>query len=53
MKEAEDALNELQEKDMGGLKLTIEWSKKSGKYDPKESRRPPRYFPQLADAAGR
>ena len=28
---------------MGGLKITIEWSKKSGKYDARDSKRPPRY----------
>jgi len=40
--EAEEALTELQEKELGGLKITIEWSKKSNRFDPKNSRRPPR-----------
>jgi len=43
-KDAEDAMNDLQGKDMGGLAITIEWSKKSGRFDPKDSKRPPRYF---------
>ena len=41
-RDGEDAMDELQGKDMGGLKLNIEWSKKSGRYDSKNSRRPPR-----------
>ncbi len=52
-KEAEEAMNELQEKNMGGLKITIEWSKKSTKYDPKDSRRPPRQASQTANPAPR
>ena len=35
-------MEDLQGKDMGGLKLNIEWSKKSGRYDSKASKRPPR-----------
>jgi RNA recognition motif-containing protein len=42
-KDAEEALAELQGKELGGLKLSIEWSKKSGKFDPKSSTRPPSY----------
>ncbi len=41
-RDAEDAMEDLQAKDMGGLKLNIEWSKKSGRYDAKNSKRPPR-----------
>lgn len=43
-KDAEDALGELQGKTMGGLKITIEWSKKSGRFDPRDTKRPPRYI---------
>ena len=42
-KDAQDALDALQGKSMGGLKITIEWSKKSGRFDPRDSKRPPRY----------
>ena len=42
-KEAEEALDGLQDKEMGGLKITLEWSKKSGKFDQKGSSRPPRF----------
>ena len=42
-RDAEDALRDLQGKDLGGLKIAIEWSKKSGRFDPKSSTRPPPY----------
>lgn len=38
-KDAEDALENLQNKDMGGKKINIEWSKKSKKYDVSRRRR--------------
>lgn len=41
-KEAEDALHELKGKNMGGLEIAVEWSKKSSRYDPKDAPRPPR-----------
>eukprot|EP00829_Urostomides_striatus_P003195 TRINITY_DN13619_c0_g1_i1.p1 TRINITY_DN13619_c0_g1~~TRINITY_DN13619_c0_g1_i1.p1 ORF type:complete len:150 (-),score=5.07 TRINITY_DN13619_c0_g1_i1:289-738(-) len=41
-KEAEDALTQLKGKNLGGLEITVEWSKKSGRFDSKDSRRPPR-----------
>lgn len=34
-------MSQLQGKNIGGLKISIEWSKKSGRYDPKNSRHPP------------
>ena len=37
----------LQGKNMGGLELCIEWSKKSGRYDPSSSRRPTKDKPEL------
>ena len=37
---AEDALKYLQGEDMGGLKIGIEWSKRSQRFDPKNSLRP-------------
>ena len=39
-KSAEDAMEQLNGLDMGGLQIGIEWSKRSGKYDPRSSRRP-------------
>jgi len=39
--EAEEAMRELQDKNLSGLCIAIEWSKRSGKYDPKQSKRPP------------
>ncbi|CDW90887.1 rna binding protein [Stylonychia lemnae] len=41
-RDAEDAVTELQGKDMGGLKINIEWSKKSGRFSAKDSKRPAR-----------
>lgn len=38
-KDAEDAYDRLQSKDMGGKRINLEWSKKSRKYDEKKSRR--------------
>jgi RNA recognition motif-containing protein len=38
-KEAEEALQSLQSKNMGGRQLNIEWSKKSKKFDESKSRR--------------
>ena len=32
----------LQKKNMGGLELGIEWSKRSGKFSSKDSMRPPK-----------
>lgn len=40
-KSAEDAMAELNGLNMGGLRIGIEWSKRSGRYDPRDSRRPP------------
>mmetsp|Transcript_64590 Transcript_64590/g.97317 ORF Transcript_64590/g.97317 Transcript_64590/m.97317 type:complete len:160 (+) Transcript_64590:85-564(+) len=37
--DAEDAKEALTGKNMGGLPLIIEWSKRSGRFDPRESRR--------------
>jgi len=42
-KDAEEAMMDLQGKNMGGLQITIEWSKKSGHYDANSSHRPPRH----------
>eukprot|EP00830_Metopus_es_P013295 TRINITY_DN320_c0_g3_i1.p1 TRINITY_DN320_c0_g3~~TRINITY_DN320_c0_g3_i1.p1 ORF type:complete len:291 (+),score=58.78 TRINITY_DN320_c0_g3_i1:11-883(+) len=39
---AEEAIKELHDKDMGGLHIRVEWSKKSRKFDSKDSHRPPR-----------
>lgn len=39
-KDAEDAITELNNKNLGGSKIAIEWSKKSGRFDPKQSTRP-------------
>jgi hypothetical protein len=39
-KEAEDALTDLQGKEIGGQKICLEWSKKSGRFNEKESVRP-------------
>lgn len=39
-KDAEDAINELNNKSLGGSRIAIEWSKKSGRFDPKTSTRP-------------
>jgi RNA recognition motif-containing protein len=38
-KDAEEALDNLQSKDMGGRKINIEWSKKSRRFDESKSRR--------------
>ena len=38
-KDAEEAQEQLQSKDMGGRKINIEWSKKSRKFDESKSRR--------------
>ena len=38
-KDAEDALENLQSKDMGGKRINIEWSKKSRKFDESKSNR--------------
>ncbi len=37
--DAEDAKAEIQGKNFGGLKLNIEWSKKSGRFDSSEALR--------------
>jgi hypothetical protein len=47
-KDAEESMMELQGKNMGGLQITIEWSKKSGRFDANSSHRPPRH-PALPD----
>jgi hypothetical protein len=39
---AEKAKSEMQGKDMGGLRINIEWSKKSSKFDPSTSGKPRR-----------
>lgn len=41
-KEAEDAIRELNHKNISGLEIAIEWSKKSSRYNPKDAHRPPR-----------
>lgn len=41
-RDGEDAVSELQDKNLGGLKINIEWSKRSGKYSDTDSRRPPK-----------
>ncbi|CDW81439.1 serine arginine-rich splicing factor rs2z32-like isoform 1 [Stylonychia lemnae] len=38
-RDAEDAIADLNNKELGGQKIAIEWSKKSGKYDPKSQGR--------------
>ena len=38
-KDAEEALENLQSKDMGGKKINIEWSRKSRRFDETKSRR--------------
>jgi len=48
--EAEEAKTKLQGQNLGGLKINIEWSKKSGKFDKDASRRNdgyPYYFPSF------
>merc|ERR1712232_970736 len=42
-KSAEDAMEQLNGLNMGGLHLGVEWSKRSGKFDPRQSRRPPSF----------
>lgn len=37
--DAEEAKAKLHNEDFGGLKINIEWSKKSGRYDSKEARK--------------
>src|ERR1700733_6237884 len=39
-KDAEDAIAELNNKNIGGSELSVSWSKKSGRFDPKSSVRP-------------
>ena len=41
-KDAQDAMSHSQNKNLGGLDINIEWSKKSGKFDESKSRRPPK-----------
>lgn len=36
-RDAEEAINQLNSKDMGGQKIAVEWSRKSGRFDPKNS----------------
>ena len=36
-RDGDDAIKELNGKDLGGQKIAIEWSKKSGKFDQKGS----------------
>jgi len=40
-KDAEEAKENLHDKDLGGLNIAIEWSKHSGNYNAKDSHRPP------------
>merc|ERR1711957_260477 len=40
-RDAEDAEKALQSRNMGGLEIAIEWSKRSGRFSAKDSRRPP------------
>ncbi len=42
IRDAEEAMAHSQNKNMGGLEINIEWSKKSGKFDESKSRRPPK-----------
>ena len=37
--DAEDAKDGLQGKNLGGLHINIEWSRRSGRFDPRESGR--------------
>ena len=37
-KDAEEAINSLNSKDFGGQKIAVEWSRKSGKFDPKNAK---------------
>jgi RNA recognition motif-containing protein len=39
-RDAEDALSDLNNKSLAGQKIAIEWSKKSGRFDAKNSTRP-------------
>jgi len=41
-KAAEEAMAQMNGVNMKGLEIGIEWSKRSSRYDPRESRRPPR-----------
>jgi arginine/serine-rich splicing factor 7 len=41
-RDAEQAIKELINKDLGGLPINLEWSKKSGRYNQSESKRPQR-----------
>lgn len=41
-KDAEQAIQELNDKDFSGRRISVQYSKKSGKYDSTNDRRPPR-----------
>ena len=36
-RDGEESINQLNNKDMGGQKIAVEWSRKSGRFDPKNS----------------
>lgn len=38
VRDAEDAKSEMNRKNLGGLEITVEWSKKSGRFDENEER---------------
>lgn len=40
-RDAEEAKENLHDMNMGGLNIAIEWSKRSGRFNPKDSHRPP------------
>ena len=41
-KDAEAAIKELNDREFNGQRISVQFSKKSGKYDPSSDRRPPR-----------
>ena len=40
-RDAEEAINTLNSKDIGGQKIAVEWSRKSGRFDPKNAKERP------------
>merc|ERR1712166_432431 len=49
-RDGEEALEKLNGQDMGGLSIAIEWSKRSGRFDAKESHRPERKEKQSSES---
>merc|ERR1712166_215634 len=49
-RDGEEALEKLNGQDMGGLNIAIEWSKRSGRFDAKESHRPERKEKQSSES---